>query len=61
MTYLGPVLSLPVGFAIFTIIFVILFMIASEVWWRVMKHLPEDEEDYNPEVEHFEIQADEEK
>lgn len=59
MTYLGPILSLPIGFAIFTVIIVILCMIGSEVWWRLMKHLPEDEEEYNPEAEdHFEIDKD---
>ncbi|MCD8331997.1 MAG: hypothetical protein LUB63_05655 [Oscillospiraceae bacterium] len=58
MTYIGPVLSLPIGFAVFTIIIVLLFMVASEVWWRLMAHFPEDEEEYNPDREHFEIQAD---
>lgn len=61
MTYVGPILSLPIGFAVFTVICVIAFMIASEVWWRVMKHLPEDEEEYNPDGVHFEIQADDDK
>lgn len=61
MTYVGPVLSLPIGFAVFTIICVIAFMIASEVSWRLMTHLPEDEEVYDPDGEHFEIQADDDK
>lgn len=61
MTYVGPILSLPIGFAIFTIICVGIFMVLSEVTWRLMKHLPEDEEDYNPEGEHFEIQAEDHK
>ncbi len=61
MTYVGPILSLPVGFAIFTIICVIIFMILSEVTWHLMEHLPEDEEDYNPDGVHFEIHADDQK
>lgn len=54
--YIGPILSVPVGFAIFTAVGVIIMMIASEIWWRCMKHLPEDEENYDPEApNHFEI------
>lgn len=59
MTTLGPFLSLPGGFAIFTIICVIITMVMSEIWWRVMKHFPEDEENYDPEApDHFEIDKD---
>lgn len=44
--YVGPVLSVPVGFAIFTIICVIVLMILSEIAWKFMEHLPEDDEDW---------------
>jgi hypothetical protein len=44
---MGPILTLPLGFALFTIICVAVQMIVSEVWWvKWMKHLPEDEEDW---------------
>ncbi|NLM21608.1 MAG: hypothetical protein GX207_07670 [Peptococcaceae bacterium] len=45
---MGPTLSLPVGFAIFTIICVIIQMIISEVAWvKWMTHLPEDKESWS--------------
>lgn len=46
MTFVGPVLSVPVGFAIFTIIGVIILMILSEIAWVITEHLPEDEQDW---------------
>lgn len=60
MTFLGPVLSLPVGFAVYTAAWVAALMILSEVTWRLMKHLPEDEEKPNLDGAHFEVQADDE-
>ena len=39
----GPVLSIPWGLTICCIIVVAVLMIISEIWWRVMKHFPEDD------------------
>ena len=59
METLGMHLSIPGGFAIYTIVWILITMVLSEIWWRVMKHFPEDEENYDPEApELFEIKAD---
>jgi len=44
---MGPILTLPVGFTIFSVIVVAVYMILSEVFWRKMDHLPEDEEPWS--------------
>jgi hypothetical protein len=54
MTVLGPFLSVPVGFAVYTIIWIIALMILSEVAWKFMEHLPEDDEDWEDD-NHFVI------
>ena len=54
---LGPVLSVPVGFAIFTIIGVIIVMILSEITWKMIEHLPEDDLDWS-DGNHFVIDQD---
>jgi uncharacterized integral membrane protein len=51
---LGPHLSIPVGFAIFSAIIVGITIVFSDVMWKVMEHLPEDDEDWSPE-HHFVI------
>lgn len=59
METLGMHLSIPGGFAVYTIVWILITMVLSEIWWRVMKHFPEDEEVYDPEApDHFEIKAD---
>ena len=40
--FLGPVLTLPLGFAVFTIAVVVVEMIIGEIAWFTMEHLPED-------------------
>jgi hypothetical protein len=54
MTLLGPHLSLPIGFAIWSVIIVAITVVLSDVAWRVMEHLPEDNEDWSAE-NHFVI------
>ena len=44
---LGPVLTLPLGFAVFTIIVVVVEIIIGEIAWKAMDHLPEDELDWS--------------
>jgi len=44
---LGPVLTLPLGFAVFTIIVVTVEIIIGEIAWKAMDHLPEDELDWS--------------
>lgn len=43
---LGTVLTLPLGFALFTVIIVAVEMIVGEIAWKFMDHLPEDEQDW---------------
>lgn len=45
--FLGPILSIPIGFTIFSVIWVVLNMIASEISWKVIDHYPEDEVDWS--------------
>jgi len=45
--YLGPILTLPIGFAIFTAAVVVVEIIISEIAWKAMDHLPEDELDWS--------------
>ena len=54
---LGPVLTLPIGFAIFTIIGIVIMMILSEITWRKIEHLPEDDHDWS-DGNHFVIDQD---
>lgn len=54
---LGPVLTLPIGFAIFTIIGIVIMMILSEITWRKIEHLPEDDQDWS-DGNHFVIDQD---
>ena len=54
---LGPVLTLPIGFAIFTIIGIVIMMIHSEITWRKIEHLPEDDQDWS-DGNHFVIDQD---
>ena len=55
--YIGPILTLPVGFAVFTVIVVIVEMIIGEIAWKRMEHLPEDEQDW-ADGNHFVIEDD---
>jgi len=45
--FLGPVLTLPLGFAVFTAAVVIVEIIIGEIVWKTMDHLPEDELDWS--------------
>ena len=54
---LGPVLSVPVGFALFTTIGVIIMKILSEITWKMIEHLPEDDQDWS-DGNHFVIDQD---
>jgi len=44
---LGPVLTLPLGFAVFTLVVVAVEIIIGEIAWKAMDHLPEDELDWS--------------
>jgi hypothetical protein len=55
MSVLGPYLSIPMGFAVFSVIIVVIAMALSDVAWRVMERLPEDEQDWSSEKDHFVI------
>jgi hypothetical protein len=57
---LGPVLSVPVGFTIFTVIAIIIMMILSEITWVKSEHLPEDDLDWS-DGNHFVIDEDKDK
>ena len=45
--FLGPVLTLPLGFAVFTVAVVVVEIIIGEIAWKTMDHLPEDELDWS--------------
>lgn len=47
MDTVGPILSIPVGFAVFTVIVIVIQMVLAEVAWRYMEHRPEDEENWS--------------
>ena len=40
---IGPAISIPWGLVLYTFIGTVVLMIISEIWWRVMSHLPEDD------------------
>lgn len=39
----GSLISLPWGLTLYTVIGTVVLVIISEVWWKVMKHFPEDD------------------
>ena len=49
METLGMYLSLPWGLFLYTVIVTVVFMIIGGIWWKVMKHLPEDKLDWGDE------------
>ena len=40
----GPLITLPWGLTLYTVIGTIVLVIISEIWWKVMKHFPEDDQ-----------------
>lgn len=55
---IGFALSLPWGLVVFFAIGVLILMIISEITWKKMEHLPEDDEPWDEEC-HFEMQDEE--
>ena len=49
MEPLGMFLSLPWGLTVYTIIFIAVLMVIGVIWWKVMDHYPEDEQEWNEE------------
>lgn len=44
---IGPLVFLPWGLALYTLIGCIVLVIIGEIWWKLMKHRPEDEQAYS--------------
>lgn len=57
MNTIGPYISLPWGLTLYTVIGIIVLVIIGEIWWKCMKHFPEDEQAYS-EGNHFVIETD---
>ncbi len=57
MNTIGPIITLPWGFFLYTLIGVIILVIIGEIWWAKMEHFPEDEQPYS-EGNHFIIKSD---
>jgi hypothetical protein len=49
METLGMLLSLPWGLVAYVLITTFIFMVISEIWWKAMKHYPEDEQNWSDE------------
>ena len=47
MNTIGPIITLPWGFFLYTLIGVIILVIIGEIWWAKMEHFPEDEQPYS--------------
>ena len=57
MNTIGPYVSLPWGLALYTIIGIVVLVVIGEIWWKCMKHFPEDEQPFS-EGNHFVIESD---
>ena len=44
---IGPEVFLPWGLALYTLIGCAVLVVIGEIWWKLMKHLPEDEQAYS--------------
>ena len=51
---MGPILSLPLGLALLTVIVIVVYILVSELLWKRIDHYPEDEEAWD-EKHHFVI------
>lgn len=54
---IGPEILLPWGMVLYTLIGCAVFVIVGEIWWKCMKHFPEDDQPYS-EGNHFVIESD---
>lgn len=57
---IGPEILLPWGLVAYTVIGCAILVIAGEIWWKVMKHYPEDKQAWS-EGNRFVIKSDMEK
>ena len=57
MNTIGPYISLPWGLTLYTVIGIVVLVVIGEIWWKKMKHFPEDEQAYS-EGNHFVIETD---
>ena len=55
MNTIGPILTLPWGPIILTVIGILIMILVGEILWRTMPHYPEDDEPFDPN-DYFEIQ-----
>ena len=56
---IGRLISIPWGLTIYIVILIVVLMIISEVWWVLMKRLPEDDQAWD-ENSRFILKSDEE-
>lgn len=41
--FIGPVVMLPWGLTLYTLIGSVILAVLAEIWWKCMKHRPEDD------------------
>lgn len=57
MNTIGPLITLPWGLTLYTVIGIVILVVIGEIWWKSMKHFPEDKKRFS-EGNHFVIETD---